>query len=113
MNAISFSKILGFALVVIGIAGFFTGNTLIVFEVSDTHNIVHIVSGILALIASARGGSRFILLLLGFAFTAVTAIGFMRLGDIYGYATINTANTFLYIIVALGCLYFGLTSNKT
>lgn len=112
MNALSFTKLLGVALVTIGIAGFFTGSTLIVFQVDYIHNIFHIVTGVLAFIAAARERPQFMLLILGLAYTFITVVGLINFGDIFGVTEVNTADNFLHIVIAIGCLYFGLTTQK-
>ena len=47
--------LLGVVLTIVGIAGFVTGSPLIVFEVSTLHNIIHILSGVIALWAASSG----------------------------------------------------------
>lgn len=108
----SYSRLIGWTLVTIGVAGFFTGSTLLYFHVSDALNILYIATGILAVIAGTGRGSPFLLTALGTVYALIAAIGLVRSGDLFGFAEVNTANHLLFILVATGCLFFGTTSKK-
>jgi len=112
MNVLSFTKLLGFALVIIGIAGFFTGTTLVFFQVDSAQNIFHIVTGILASIAAAREKPQFMLMLIGLLYAFIAVTGLIHFGDIFGITEVNPADNLLHIIIAIGCIFFGLTPQK-
>ena len=112
MNIPLFSRYTGWTLITIGVAGFFTGSTLLYFRVSDALNIFYIATGILAVIAGTGRGFPFLLTVLGTVYALIAAIGLIRSGDLFGFAEVNTANHLLFILVATGCLFFGTTSKK-
>tara|TARA_Y100000310_G_C20492018_1_gene719715 strand:- start:57 stop:395 length:339 start_codon:yes stop_codon:yes gene_type:complete len=112
MNTSAFTKLLGWALVIFGIAGLFTGNTLIVFEVNTAQNIVHIATGIAALIAVSRGTTSLFLQIIGALYGCIAVVGLVNYGDVLGFFRVNTADNFLHIVVAIACLYFGLRKRE-
>jgi len=112
MNAFSFTKVFGWAFVIFGIAGLFTGNKLIVFEVNTLQNIVHIATGVAVLVALPRGAVHLFLQIIGGVYACIAVVGLASYGDILGLFQVNTADNFLYIVVAIACLYFGLAKKK-
>lgn len=108
-----FTRLLGITLLIAGIAGFFVGDTLLVFEVDPIHNIVHVLTGVLALgAANSYGMARNFLLAFGFIYTIVGIVGFMSGGDIFGLFHTNTAGHGLHIGIGVACLFFAFTSKK-
>jgi hypothetical protein len=110
----------GATLVLAGILGFFysadfsTGDAttnpanhdalLGIFDVNGWHNVVHIVSGLVALtLANSWTGSRLYAWGFGLIYLAVAAAGF-AIGDghsILGLIPINTADNFLHVAIAV------------
>ncbi len=105
--------ILGVVLTLVGVAGFFTGSPLIVFEVNTVHNVVHILSGVVALWAASSGHaySRMYLIVFGLVYAVVTALGFYS-GNILGLFTVNTPDNYLHLGIAAVSLVVGLGSKK-
>lgn len=107
-----FTKILGIVLTLVGIAGFFVDGYLLMFEVDTVHNIVHLVTGILALSSSSSYKlSRTFLLLFGFIYGVVAIVGFVQ-GDILGLFHANDADNVLHAVIAGACLLIAFTSKK-
>src|SRR5687768_9331292 len=90
--------LLGIVLLLVGIAGFFVDNTLIIFRVDTVHNVIHLLSGIVALGAAAMGTSyaRLYLIVFGLVYGLVTILGFAMSGDILGLFTVNEADNYLH-----------------
>lgn len=109
----------GAVFLVIGIAGFIPGLTvesdgvnklLGLFQVDGTHNIIHILSGLVFLAASQKGAwSRMAFQVFGVVYALVTVIGFMvgDGGSVLGLFHVNTADNFLHLILAAAFLYLG------
>lgn len=109
----------GAVFLVIGIAGFIPGLTvdsdgvkklLGLFQVDGTHNVVHILSGLVFLAASQKGRwSRLAFQVFGVVYALVTVIGFISGdgGTVLGLFHVNTADNFLHLVLALTFLYFG------
>jgi hypothetical protein len=110
-----FTWILGVVFILIGVAGFFTGDMLLVFQVSTVHNIVHLLSGIVALLAVSSGDSyaRLYLIVFGLVYALVTVLGFvMPGGNILGLFTVNMADNYLHGAIALASLGIGFGGKK-
>lgn len=104
--------VLGAVFVVLGILGFFNNPVLGLFEVNAAHNLVHLVSGILAFVFASKGESeaRTFSLILGVVYLLITVLGFIQgSGNLLGVVTINTAGNFLHLVLAVVFLGIGLT----
>jgi Domain of unknown function (DUF4383) len=111
----TFTWILSVVLILVGVAGFFTGDMLLVFKVDTMHNIVHLATGILGLAAISMGQSvaRLFLIVFGIVYAVVAVLGFVSTdGTILGLITTNMADNYLHTAIALGCLGVGLTASK-
>ncbi|TSC60807.1 MAG: hypothetical protein Greene041662_39 [Candidatus Peregrinibacteria bacterium Greene0416_62] len=108
------TKILGIVLVVVGIAGFFVDGQLLMFEVDTTHNIVHIATGVLGLLASGTYSySRLFLIIFGLVYAVVTVLGFAMNGDILGFFHVNMEDSYLHAAIAAVSLLVGFGSKKS
>lgn len=110
-----FTWVLGVVFILIGIAGFFTGDMLLVFQVNTVHNIVHLASGIIALAAVGSGESlaRLYLIVFGLVYALVTVLGFVLPGgDVFGLMTLNMADNYLHGAIALASLAIGFSAKK-
>ena len=107
------TKLLALAFIVLGIAGFFTGDTLWIFEVDPIHNTVHIVSGLLGLMAmKTYTYSRLYLIMIGLIYGVVTVLGFAMNGDILGIFHANQADNLLHLVIASLSLTIGFGSKQ-
>lgn len=107
---------LGAVFVLIGILGFIPAVTpndqlFYLFEVDATHNVVHLLSGIVALAAVAAGGGyvRLYAQVFGLVYGLVAVLGFLG-GDgtsVLGFLHVNTADNFLHLAISLSLLYAG------
>lgn len=103
---------IGAVFVIVGVLGFFADQYLLsIFEVNTIHNIVHIISGVVAL-ASALGSerlSRIYAQVFGIVYLAVFMLGLILGGDLFGLFQVNAADSVLHavlgvILVVLGFL---------
>jgi hypothetical protein len=107
--------LLGLALTIIGIAGFFaSGGLLFGFEVDTMQNIVHLVAGLIGLFAfnSSQVYSRWFLILAGLVFAVIAIVGFTMGGDIFGLFHVNAMGNYLHLVVAAVALIIGFGSGK-
>ena len=110
--------IIGIAFVFGGVAGFlptFITDGLLFgyFEVNNMHNLVHIVTGVLAIMAATS--YRFTILffqIFGFIYTIMGVWGFFQNGDLY-VMHVNTADNVLHVVVGVIGLYLGLAAKRT
>ena len=111
-----FSMLLGVVFLAVGLLGWITGghnHQLIVFGINMNHNLVHLLSGIVALLAAFAGGekySKLYCLVFGAVYGVVTIAGFLNVDQVVSLLNINMADNFLHLGIAAASLYVGATS---
>jgi hypothetical protein len=105
--------ILGIALLAAGALGFFV-KPFPVFSVNALHNVVHLASGALALIAvgAGYGAARLFLIVFGLVYAAVTIAGFLNVQQVVTLLHLNSADNFLHLAIAAACLVVGFGSRR-
>ncbi|TXH01031.1 MAG: DUF4383 domain-containing protein [Candidatus Moraniibacteriota bacterium] len=102
--------LLGVVFVVMGLLGFVNDPVLGVFEVDILHNVIHILSGVLALAAVGMGVDmmRLYAKVFGVIYGLVGLVGFVMPGDmILGLFEANLADDLLHVALAAVFLYVG------
>jgi len=105
--------IFGAVFVVVGVLGFVPaltpdGYLLGIFEVDPLHNVIHLLSGILALGAAWAGSyARLYFQVFGVVYAVVTVVGFLQGDTVLGLITVNTADHLLHLVIAAAALYAG------
>ncbi len=104
----------GLVFLVVGILGFFMNPILGLFEVNTLHNLVHLVSGAVALIAASMStsASRSYLVVFGLVYAVVTIAGFLNLALVNDLLQINGADNWLHLLITLVFLIVGFSSNN-
>src|SRR3954468_13206934 len=107
----------GIILLVVGVLGFVpavTKNDMLlgIFHVNAAHNVVHLLSGAVALFCgmTSAGASRNYFRIFGVVYAAVAVLGFMNPGEhtmLLGLISNNTADTWLHVGCAAFSLIFG------
>lgn len=104
----------GIGFIFAGVAGFFPSfmpNGLLfgLFEVDLMHNIVHIVSGVIAIMAAtSHRYSRLYFQVFGIIYAIVAILGFFLKGDLsFMMMHVNMADNFLHVGIAIVALYIG------
>lgn len=101
----------GVVFIVLGLIGFVNDPIFGIFDVDILHNLVHLISGILALIFASQGESqaRSLALILGIVYALLTILGFL-VGDgkILGLVATNGGSNWLHLIMAIILLIVGL-----
>lgn len=119
----TFAKIFGVVFVAVGLLGFVpmvtpNDHLLGIFHVNALHNIIHLASGIVALLVGFKGdyASKLYFQVFGVVYALVAVLGFVY-GDqpILGLVTSNLADTLLHVVIAVAALTlgFGVRDNKT
>jgi hypothetical protein len=107
----------GIAFIFGGVAGFlpsFTSNGLLLgwFQVDSMHNMVHIVSGVLAIMsATSYRYTRLYFKLFGVLYGLLAIVGFVWGGQSM-MMHINMADNFLHLGIAAAALYLGFATQK-
>lgn len=113
-----FAFLFGVGFLTLGLMGYMPehvvdGNLFGYFYVDDIRNIVHVVTGILALLASfSNSGSRLFFQLAGLLYGLVTVLGFVFAGDLF-ITHVNMADNILNLATAVIALYLGFISRRT
>jgi hypothetical protein len=100
---------------VVGILGFIMPSPLLgLFEVDMLHNVIHIASGAIGLIAVNMGHfpARMYLILFGLVYLVVAVIGYVQQTTVLGLITVNMADNVLHAAIAALCLVVGFGSKK-
>jgi hypothetical protein len=71
--------------------------------------MVHIASGVVALLAASKASlARWYFIIFGFIYAATAILGFAHNGDLFG-MHVNMADNFLHLFIAVVALFFGFT----
>lgn len=106
--------IFGIGFIFIGVAGFmpsFMKNGLLLgyFTIDSIHNIVHIVSGVIAIMAATNFRyAKLYFKLFGILYGLVAIVGFVREGDLsFMMMYTNTADNILHAVIAVVAIFLG------
>jgi len=116
----SIAAIFGIVFIVIGILGFVPaiapdGMLLNIFHVNAAHNVVHLATGIVALLCamSGAGAARTFFQIFGIVYAIVAVLGFYN-GDepLLGFISSSRPNTWLHVVIAVVSLFLGFGTAK-
>jgi hypothetical protein len=108
--------VLGVVFVLIGVLGFFNDPILGLFEVDLVHNIVHLLSGVVALFMASMGESsaKTFAKVFGIVYGLVAILGFvMGAGELLGIMQINSADNWLHVLLTVVFLYVGFAKTSS
>lgn len=109
--------ILGIAFIFFGVAGFlpaFNQDGLLFgfFTSSGMHNIIHIVTGVIAIMAATSDRyARLYFQVIGLLYTAIAIWGFWTGGDLY-MMQVQQADNVLHIVIGVIALLIGFSQRK-
>jgi hypothetical protein len=88
------------------------GLLLGLFAVDSMHNLVHIVSGVVAIMAATSYGLTVLYLrIFGLLYTAVGLWGFYTNGDLY-FMQVNMPDNILHIVLGVVIAYLGFSASR-
>ena len=104
-----FALMLGGVLLVVGMAGWLTGghdHELVVFGINMAHNMVHVLSGALAIAASFAGErpAKLYCAIFGAIYALVGIAGLLNISAAVDLLNLNLADNVLHLGIAAGCL---------
>jgi len=114
--------IFGIVFLLVGVLGFVPGITttdqmlLGIFHVNAVHNIVHLLSGAVALIAglTSTAAARMYFRVFGIVYALVAILGFFTgNGLLLGLISNNMADTWLHVLIAIVALALGFGGQDT
>lgn len=104
---------LGVVLLAVGVLGYVpaltpNGNLLGIFQVDGTHNLIHVLSGVVAILAGMGSGNyaKLYFQVFGVVYGLVAILGFMN-SSVLGLITVNMADNLLHVVIAALSLYLG------
>jgi hypothetical protein len=111
----------GVVFLLIGILGFIPALTpsdklLGLFRVDGVHNLVHLLSGVAALLAAQKADwTSLFFKVMGVVYALVTVLGFIvgSGGQVLGLFHVNTADNLLHLLLAAAFLYLGFAFRPT
>lgn len=113
MNTQKAATWFGWIILAVGILGFIpgivtpSGLLLGIFSVDAMHNLIHIITGLLALAsAGTLKGTKLYFKIFGVVYGIVTILGFVGGGMVLG-MMMNTADNLLHVVITLFALYYG------
>lgn len=108
------AKTFGFVFLGVGLLGFIP-NPIVgsdaLFATNAVHNVVHLLSGVLALFAgySSEDYSKTYNVGFGAVYALVTLLGFIGVGFVADLLALNTADNVLHLLITVSLLVAGLT----
>jgi hypothetical protein len=103
--------VIGVVFILAGLLGFVNDPILGILDVDAIHNIIHIATGVLALVFASQGeaqGRRFFLIF-GIVYALVTILGFITGdGKVLGLFVVNMADNVFHLLVTIVFLVIGL-----
>lgn len=119
MNAKSVAMWLGVLFLVVGAAGFVPpltpdGKVLGLFLTDPLHNIVHLLTGALAVLSVKSGDSavKMYFQVFGVVYALVTVLGFTTGTGLFGLLPVNIFDNLFHLVVAVVSLYYGFGVKK-
>ena len=115
------SVIFGVVFVAVGVLGWIPalapgGKLLGLFDVNAAHNLVHLATGVIAIVcgAASEKASRLFFQIFGVIYAVAAALGFFY-GDqpLFGIVSNNRANSVLHVVRAVIALYLGFVMKST
>lgn len=109
-SVLSFTKVLSVIFIVLGIAGYFVGDSILLFQVDPMHNWFHLGTGLVGLLALKEGETfaRWFLILVGAVYGVLAADGFLYDGATLGLFPVNEGDNYLHLLIAVLALVVGL-----
>ena len=103
-------KIVGAVFVIVAIWGFIAGDRVLIFHVNTAHNLVHMISGVVALACGFAGykPARTFCLVFGAVYGLVAVLGFAGVPQVIELLHLNTADNWLHAGLAAVFLLAGL-----
>lgn len=114
MNLKSTAMWVGVVILVVGLVGFVpalvpNGLVLGLFQVDPMHNIVHVLTGALGVVAakSSDKTAKMYFQVFGVVYALVTVLGFITGTGLFGLLPVNGADNMLHLVIAAVYLYMG------
>ena len=109
-----FATWLGIILLLVGLLGFFMESPLLgIFEVNGTHTWIHLISGVLALLAGLTAAGAYTgnyNKTFGIVYLLIGVLGFLGIGFLVDLLMLNTADNALHLLIGVVTSWVGFKS---
>lgn len=119
MNAKSVALYFGVFVLLVGVAGFVSflspgGKVLGLFLVDPLHNVVHVLTGVLAIVAakSSDKAVRMYFQVFGVVYALVTVLGFLTGTGLFGLLPVNIFDNLFHLAITALSLYYGFGAKR-
>ena len=96
--------VVGIVLTLVGVIGFYSGESLLGFGLNAIHNIVHLVTGVLGLVvgfSETVANSVFYNKWVGVIYVLVAILGFIQPDLMASLLNVNTADNILHLVLGI------------
>jgi hypothetical protein len=108
MSQQSVAKGIGWLLALVGVLGFFFTDTIIIFGTNLLHNIVHLVIGVLGILAAMKAANSVLFnKIAGVVFLLLTLLGLVASGTMTNLLNVNMADNLLHLVLGAFLAYTG------
>lgn len=84
------------------------------FEIDPMHNLIHIATGVIAIMCATNATlSKSFFILFGLLYAVVAGLGFYYDGDLFGVMHVNTPDNFLHTAIAAFALLVGFNAKTS
>ncbi|RXZ84727.1 DUF4383 domain-containing protein [Paenibacillaceae bacterium] len=102
-----FAALIGIIFLLVGVLGFFYDSLFGWFHLDTTHNVIHLVVGVLGLLAASQEGYAYrYSQVLGIFYMVMAVLG-VFVKDLFGLMHVGLSDNILHFIVGAIALYFG------
>ncbi len=118
MSAKNIGMIFGVIFIILGILGFVGGMGIVgpegLFQTDRTHDIIHLVSGLIFLFVAMKsaGSMGMVLKVFGIIYLLVALLGFFT-GDVLGLFEVSMADNVLHLVLAVIFLWAGFMGGRS
>ena len=106
-----FATWLGAVLLVVGLLGFFMIESILgIFQINSTHTWVHVMSGIIGLLAGLAAAGAYAGTynkIFGIVYLVVGILGFFGVGFLVDMLALNTADNILHLVIGITAAWVG------
>lgn len=118
MSGKKWGMILGIILLIVGVLGLIGGFGIVgeegLFMTDRTHDLVHLVTGLIFIIVAAKSGQSMgmVLKVFGVIYVLLGILGFVMESPLLGFLTTNGADNVLHLILGIVFFWAGMMAGK-
>jgi hypothetical protein len=117
--ATKLANVFGIIFIIVGLVGFIGGLGIVgeggIFHTDMTHDVVHLILGIVLLFVGLKAQSKaaVVLMVIGVVYLLVALLGFIGTNPVLGFIHVNTADNYLHLVLGLVLLIGGIKGKNS